>query len=137
MNLKNFELSFKLKDAIKVGLSFAIVYGIALKLGWMNPYWAGLAILMLAVAPAGQNLHKGILRFIGTLIAVTVSLIIFSLAVQDRWLYIGLASLWIFFTSYMMAKDSQHSYLWNVAGFVCLVILTHPQTLQQVFLSML
>jgi hypothetical protein len=38
------QLSTKAKEAIKTGLAFTLVYGIALKSGWMNPYWAGFAV---------------------------------------------------------------------------------------------
>lgn len=134
LTLNNFKLSRKLKEAIKVGLSFAIVYSIALKIGWMNPYWAGLAILVLAIAPAGQGIHKGFFRAVGTIIAVIVALAIFSFAVQDRWLFIGLITAWMFFTTYMMLKDTQHNYLWNSAGFICIVILTHsPDSSASIF----
>ncbi len=134
LNLNNFTLSLKLKEAIKVGLSFAIVYAIALKLSWMNPYWAGLAIVMLAIAPAGQNIHKGILRAVGTIPAIIAALAIFTFAAQERWLFIGMASAWVFFTTYMIVKDEQHSYLWSVAGFACLIILTHsPDSSASIF----
>ncbi len=32
----------KIKEAFKTGLALMRVYGIALKVNWMNPYWAGL-----------------------------------------------------------------------------------------------
>jgi len=86
MTLKSFELSYKAKEAIKVGISFALVYIIALKFAWLNPYWAGLAIALVAVAPAGQNIHKGILRIFGTFYGVTIALLIFAVAAQDRWI---------------------------------------------------
>ena len=124
LNLNNFTLSLKLKEAIKIGLSFAIVYTIALKLAWMNPYWAGLSIVLVSIAPSGQSIHKGALRVAGTIPAVIAALVIFTFAAQDRWVFVGMASVWMFFTTYMMLKDEQHSYMWNVAGLVCLVILT-------------
>jgi len=34
----------KFKEAIKTSLAFALVFGIAMQLGWMNPYWAGWAV---------------------------------------------------------------------------------------------
>ena len=34
-----------------------------------------------------------------------------------------LASAWVFFIVYMMIRSKNHQYFWNVAGFVCLVIL--------------
>ena len=39
----------KIKEAIKTGLAFALVFGIAMHLGWMNPYWAGWAVAVIAL----------------------------------------------------------------------------------------
>jgi len=134
LNIKDFKFSLKLKDAIKVGLSFAIVYIIALYFSWMKPYWAGLAVVMIAATVDGQNIHKGILRIAGTVPGVLAAIAIFSFAAQERWLFIVLASIWMFFSTYMMLKDERRSYMWNAAGFVCLVILTtHPESSLDIF----
>ena len=50
----------KLKEAIKTGLAFALVFGIAMQLGWMNPYWAGWAVAVIALPTAGESIRKGI-----------------------------------------------------------------------------
>ena len=47
----------KFKEAVKTALALALVYGIALKAGWMNPYWAGWAVAMIALPTAGQSIH--------------------------------------------------------------------------------
>ncbi len=124
----------KFKEAVKTGLALAIVYGIALRLGWMNPYWAGWAVAMIALPTAGQSIHKGILRLAGTVPACIMALAILSLAPQSRWGFVILVSTWIFFTTYMMLSSKSHSYFWNVAGFVCLIItLTGPSSSENVF----
>ena len=62
------------------------------------------------------------------------ALVILSLAPQERWLLLLLACTWIFFTTYMMLADKQRSYFWNVAGFVCLIILvTGPGSSENLF----
>lgn len=61
----NLTLSTKVKEAIKVSLAMVLVYGIALKVNWMNPSWAGLAVAMIALATAGQSIRKGLLRIAG------------------------------------------------------------------------
>jgi uncharacterized membrane protein YccC len=127
-------LSTRAKEAIKTGLAMMLVYGIALNFGWMNPSWAGWAVAMCSLATIGQSLNKGLLRVAGTIPGCTMALIILSLASQSRWGFVALTSLWIFFTTYMMIIDKQRSYMWNVAGFVCLVILlTGPSSSENAF----
>ena len=128
-------LSTKAKEAIKTGLAMMLVYGIALQANWMNPYWAGWAVAMTSLATAGESIHKGMLRLAGTIPACLAALVILSLAPQSRWLFLLLICTWIFFTTYMMLVDKQRSYFWNVAGFVCLVILTiGPSSSENLFL---
>ena len=111
-----------------------LVYGIALKISWLNPYWAGFAVAMISLATIGQSLHKGLLRIAGTIPGCITALIILSLAPQNRWGFVALTSLWVFFTTYMMIIDKERSYMWNVAGFVCLVILlTGPSSSESAF----
>jgi uncharacterized membrane protein YccC len=121
-------LSTRAKEAIKTGLAFALVYGIALKSGWMNPSWAAIAVVMISLGTAGESIHKSVLRLAGTIPGCVAALIILSLAAQDRWLFITLSSGWIFFTTYMMLRSGARSYFWMVAGFVCLIIAVSSTT---------
>jgi len=128
--------STKFKEAIKTALAMVLVYWIALRSGWMDPYWAGFAVAMVSVAggKAGQSIRKGFLRLAGTIPGCIAALIILSLAPQNRWFFILLISAWLFFTTYMMIADKEKSYMWNVAGFVCLVItLTGPGSSEGLF----
>lgn len=120
-------ISTKVKEAIKVSLAFVLVYFIAMQTGWMNPYWAGLAVALIALPTAGQSIHKGLLRLKGTIPGCIAALVILSLAPQNRWLFMLLVCGWIFFTTYMMLIDKERSYFWNVAGFVCLIIVLSGQ----------
>ncbi len=120
-------ISTKVKEAIKVSLAFVLVYFIAMQTGWMNPYWAGLAVALIALPTAGQSIHKGLLRLKGTIPGCIAALVILSLASQSRWLFMLLACAWIFFATYMMLIDEERSYYWNVAGFVCLIIALSGQ----------
>jgi uncharacterized membrane protein YccC len=116
-------LSTRAKEAIKTALAMALVYFIALKVSWMNPSWAGFAVAMVSLAAAGLSIQKGLLRIAGTIPGCVAALLILSFASQGRWVFVMLACSWIFFTTYLMIVDKQRSYLWNVAGFVCLIIL--------------
>ena len=112
-----------LKEAIKAGLAFAAVFGIAMQLGWMNPYWAGWAVAVIALPTAGEAMRKGTLRVVGTIPGCVAALVIQALAPQERWLFMSLTCAWAFFTSYLMVSRPKDSYLWTMACYVCLIIL--------------
>ena len=112
-----------LKEAIKTGLAFAAVFGIAMQLGWMNPYWAGWAVAVIALPTAGEAIRKGTLRVVGTIPGCLAALAIHALAPQERWLFMLLTCAWVFLTSYLMVSRPQDSYLWLMACYVCLIIL--------------
>ena len=74
----------KIKEAIKTGLAFALVFGLAMQFGWMNPYWAGWAVAVISLPTAGESLRKGVLRVLGTIPGCIAALIINALAPQER-----------------------------------------------------
>jgi len=113
----------KFKEAIKTGLAFALVFGIAMQLGWMNPYWAGWAVAVIALPTAGEAIRKGTLRVLGTLPGCLAALVIHALASQDRWTFLLLTCAWVFGISYLMVSRPKTSYFWVMACYVCLVIL--------------
>ncbi len=115
--------STKFKEAIKTGLAFALVFGIAMRLGWMNPYWAGWAVAVISLPTAGESLRKGGLRVLGTIPGCMAALVIQALAPQERWTFMLLTCTWMFFTSYFMVRRPKNSYFWVMAGYVCLMIL--------------
>lgn len=113
----------KFKEAIKTGLAFALVFGIAMQFGWMNPYWAGWAVAVIALPTAGEAIRKGTLRVVGTIPGCLAALVIHALAPQDRWIFLLLTCAWVFGTSYLMVSRPKTSYFWVMACYVCLVIL--------------
>ncbi len=117
-------LSTKTREAIKTAIALALAYGLALKTGWMSPMWVGLTVVVIALPTAGQSLQKGMLRLAGTVPGCVAALVIAGLAPQSRWLAMSLAAAWMSFTTYMMLARPNRSYLWNVAGFTALIILT-------------
>ncbi len=98
-----------------------IAYGIALAMNWDRPYWAGFAVAFISLSTIGQSLNKGVLRMIGTLVALMISLLIIALFVQDRWWFMVTLSGWVGFCTYRK-NISNHSYFWFVAGFASVVI---------------
>jgi len=113
----------KLKEAIKTGLAFALVFGIAMKLNWMSPYWAGWAVAVIALSTAGESIRKGMYRIVGTIPGCLAALAIHALAPQERWTFMLLTCGWMFLTSYLMVSRQKDSYLWVMAAYVCLIIL--------------
>ena len=128
MHLKAPPISRKAKDAAKVGLAFAIAYVIALKTGWLSPFWAAFTIGQISFYPGGQSLHNGFMRLFALFPAIVVATLIYAVAAQDRWLFVALGVLWLMFVTYMMLKDQAHWYFWNVAGFAAFIFLSTSYT---------
>ncbi|PLW93821.1 MAG: hypothetical protein C0591_13865, partial [Marinilabiliales bacterium] len=113
----------KFKEAFKFALAFALVYGIALKVNWLSPGWAGWSVVAISATSGGaESLQKGLLRTWGTLLACVVGITIISLGAQDRWLFMLLTASWVSFASYQMLANKKISYFWFVAAYVTLVI---------------
>lgn len=75
----------KFKEAFKFALAFALVYGIALKVNWMSPSWAGWSVVAIFVTSGrGKSLLKGFRRIWGTLLACVVGITIISLGAQNK-----------------------------------------------------
>ena len=114
-------LSVRAKEAIKTGLAMTIVYYIALRMGWVNPYWAGFAVAMISLTTAGQSLNKGVLRMLGALAAATCSLTFLSWSFQDRWLMLIILTVFIGICTYMLT-GKKSPYFWFSCAYVCLII---------------
>ena len=114
-------LSIRFKESVKTALAMTIAYGAALAMDWDNPSWAGVAVAVISLASVGQSLNKGVLRMLGTLVAVAAALTIIALFPQDRWLFVLLLSIWAGFCTYMMG-GGRHEYFWLVSGFVAVII---------------
>lgn len=98
-----------------------ITYAIALSMNWDKPFWAGLAVALIAMTTVGQSVNKGALRLFGTLFACFVSFCILALFPQDRWLFMAALSAWVGFCVYMMT-GAKHQYFWNISGLVTVLI---------------
>lgn len=69
-------LSLTTKEAIKVGLSIAISICLALWFGWEKPYWAAIAVVVMAVNESfAHSIQKGKNRILGTLLGTTYVLL--------------------------------------------------------------
>jgi uncharacterized membrane protein YccC len=100
----------KIKEAIKAGLAFVLVYGIALKINWLSPSWAGWAVAAIAGTSRGESLQKGLFRIWGTLLACVMGIAIISAGAQNPWLFMMLTAGWLFFSSYKMINSKERPY---------------------------
>jgi len=115
-------LSVKAKEAIKLGLAMSLAYFVGMRMGWMNPVWAAIAVAMVSLPTAGQSINKGLLRMGGTLLAWVIGMFYLGLFPQDPWLFLLSLSPTLFFLTYKMTgKDGQ--YFWFVAAFVSMMIM--------------
>jgi uncharacterized membrane protein YccC len=115
------KLSTRTKEAIKTGLAMAIAYGIALQMDWDRPYWASFAVAFISLPTAGQSLHKGALRMLGTLVAGVAALTLIALFPQERWWFMVFLSVFIGFCTYLMT-GKKNQYFYQVMAFVCVII---------------
>ncbi|MHC4854754.1 MAG: FUSC family protein, partial [Planctomycetota bacterium] len=60
-------------------------------------------------------------RIFGSILAVTVALMLVALFSQDRWLFILCMSLWLAFCTYMTG-GARNNYFWLCAGFIASII---------------
>jgi len=114
-------LSIRTKEAVKTGLAMAIAYGIALQMDWDRPYWAAFAVAFISLPTAGQSLHKGALRMLGTLVAGVAALTLIALFPQQRWWFMVFLSIYIGFCTYRMT-GKKNQYFYQVMAFVCVII---------------
>jgi len=114
-------LSTRTKNAVKTALAMAIAYAIALQMGWDRPYWAAFAVAFISLPTAGQSLHKGALRMLGTLVAGVAALTLIGLFPQQRWGFMVFLSVYIGFCTYLMT-GKKNQYFYQVMAFVCVII---------------
>lgn len=86
--LVRFNLSPKMKFAIKTALAITISYIVSLAMSWGQPFQGAIAIMVIAsVGPLRDSLDKGIWRIIGTVAGAIVGLGLTALFPQDRFFY--------------------------------------------------
>lgn len=110
------------REAIKTGFAMVLALGIALRMDFLNPYWAGFAVAFISLDTAGQSLNKGVLRMLGTLMALVVALGLAAWFPQQRWGMMLALTPWIGLCSYKIAGN-RRQYFWFVSAFVVIIVM--------------
>lgn len=115
-------LSLTTKEAIKVGFSITISICLALWFGWEKPYWAAIAVVVMAVNESfAHSIQKGKNRLLGTLLGTTYAFFLIAMFSQDRFMFI------FFFTLFMalslfMSTNEKHGYIFSIGFVVCAIV---------------
>ena len=117
-------LSVRTKEAVKTSLAVVIAFGISLWMDWDRPYWAAFAVAFISLDTTGASLNKGVMRMLGTLVAILAAFTFLALFPQQRWLFVAVVSLYIGLCAYMMTGP-KYQYFWYASGFICVVISVH------------
>ena len=83
--------------------------------------WAAFAVAFISLATVGQSVNKGIMRLLGTLLGAVFSLTLVALFPDERWWFMLVPSTFVGLCTYLIG-GSKRQYLWNVAGFVSVII---------------
>ncbi|PKF61575.1 FUSC family protein [Psychromonas sp. psych-6C06] len=115
-------LSRSSKEAIKIALAIVLALCIAIWFQWEKPYWAGIAVAVMAVNETfAHSLQKGRKRFIGALIGFIYAVFLISLFAQDRFLFISFYTI-LLALSLFMASDEKYGYLFIQSYTVCTIL---------------
>lgn len=111
------------KEAIKVGLSIVIAITLALFFQWEKPYWAAIAVAVMAVNETfAHSINKAFNRLIGTLLGVIYAFFMITLLSQERVLFISFMTL-ILALSIFMSSDPERGYIFKMGFIVCSIIV--------------
>jgi len=98
-----------------------LFYWIALAANWNLPQYGALAIVLISLDTARASWRKGVLRIVGTSVAVLVGWLLLAMFGQDRWMTMLFIASYLVVISYFMLA-SQYAYAWCVAGFVAVIV---------------
>lgn len=116
------QLSLPAKEAIKTGLAMAVACGVAMGMGWTNPYWACIAVAVVSMPTYGESLNKCLHRLLGTLLGGVTALVLAGLFPQDRWAIIGSVALLLGVAAYRITV-SRYAYFWFIYSYVAMLVV--------------
>jgi len=98
-----FSLSPHMRYALQAASAIAIAYVVPMAYGWSSQsYTAAIAVMTIA-STTGLHLalHKGILRVLGTIIGALIGMVLVANFAQERLLYLGILSVFVFALLYL------------------------------------
>ena len=92
-----------MRYALQASVAIVIAYIVPMAYGWSSQsYTAAIAVMTIASTTGlSLSLHKGALRVFGTLIGALIGMILVANFAQERMLYLGILSLFVFVLLYL------------------------------------
>lgn len=113
----------RLQFACKTALSLTIAYLVPMSQGWPQPQTAAITVLIIAAtSTAGESLHKGVLRILGTLAGAVIGLSLIALFPQERMLYLIFVSLVVAALVYLYSAYQGDSTAFMLTAVVTLMV---------------
>lgn len=98
-----FSLSSHMRFALQASAAIVMAYVVPIAYGWSEQSFTAAIAVMTIASTTGLHLafQKGVLRIFGTLIGAVVGMILVANFAQDRMLYLGILSLFVFVLLYL------------------------------------
>ncbi|MDA0144251.1 FUSC family protein [Vibrio sp. RW] len=110
------------KEAIKAALSIVIAICLALWFQWEKPYWAAIAVAVMALNESfAHSINKGHNRLMGTLLGTGYAFFLIAMFSQDRFLFLTFFTLFLG-TCIFMSSDEKYGYVFSIGFAVCSII---------------
>lgn len=115
-------LTASTKEAIKVALSIVIAICLALWFGWEKPYWAAIAVAVMALNESfAHSINKGHNRLMGTLLGIGYAFFLIGMFSQDRFLFLTFFTLFLGVCIFM-SSDDKYGYVFSIGFAVCSIV---------------
>ncbi|MFN1548379.1 FUSC family protein [Vibrio natriegens] len=115
-------LNASTKEAIKVALSIVIALSLALWFQWEKPYWAAIAVVVMALNESyAHSIHKGHNRVWGTLVGIAYALFLIGTFPQDPFLFLSFLTMFLGLCIFM-SSDEKYGYIFSMAFTVCSIV---------------
>ncbi|EKO3389479.1 FUSC family protein [Vibrio fluvialis] len=110
------------KEAIKAALSIVIAICLALWFQWEKPYWAAIAVAVMALNESfAHSINKGHNRLLGTLMGIGYAFFLITMFSQDRFLFLTFFTLFLGVCIFM-SSDEKYGYVFSIGFAVCSII---------------
>ncbi|KAB0465223.1 FUSC family protein [Vibrio kanaloae] len=110
------------KEAIKAALSIVIAICLALWFQWEKPYWAAIAVAVMALNESfAHSINKGHNRLMGTLLGTGYAFFLIAMFSQARFLFLTFFTLFLGVCIFM-SSDEKYGYIFSIGFAVCSII---------------